>query len=83
MKRNSSHACPKCGGKRTGVIDSRYRKSYGRIARRRRRMCKLKKCSHRWTTYEIEASYYKSLTKPHEEVIEKIREALTNIAGEL
>lgn len=41
--------CPKCKSE-SKVIDSRDRGD--RV--RRRRQCLVKKCNHRWTTYEIE-----------------------------
>jgi transcriptional regulator NrdR family protein len=45
--------CPNCGKTEGDCIDSRLTKR----GRRRRRVCRNKKCKHRWTTFELDTEF--------------------------
>lgn len=56
-------ACPKCGGTRVGVLDSRKKGADGKDDSQnfvwRRRICK--ECGEKYTTYEIVSRHYDQL----------------------
>lgn len=71
-------ACPSCGEKNSGVLDSRN--SRGSI--RRRRVCR--NCGERWTTYEVTQDYLDKLQNEFMGEFEKrAAKIITDLCGSM